>query len=179
MSSTLHCVHGYIAVGKTTFARELARERNALLLSLDEWIVSLVGDGARPDPTFRPSYSGEEMRAFADRLQERFWHLIAWQVTHDTEVVLDWGFWKRSDRDALRERARRMGVPCVLYHVVCSSDRARMRLRRRNEGLSPDPYSGGTFLLSEEAYDELAGLFEPLGPDEPHVTVSPPATAPD
>src|SRR6266436_4761003 len=42
--ATLHLMIGLPCSGKTTYARQLARETNALLLTLDVWHLKLFGD---------------------------------------------------------------------------------------------------------------------------------------
>ena len=44
--ATAHLIHGYLGVGKTTFARRIERERGAVRFTHDEWMSTLYG----PDP---------------------------------------------------------------------------------------------------------------------------------
>ena len=41
---TLYLIHGYIASGKTTYAKKLEGATNAIRFTLDEWIVHFYGD---------------------------------------------------------------------------------------------------------------------------------------
>ena len=43
-SSKFHLVCGYAASGKSTLARQLAREQDAILLSEDRWLSALFAE---------------------------------------------------------------------------------------------------------------------------------------
>jgi len=43
MCATVHLLRGKTGSGKTTFAPTLERERKAILLSADEWMILLFG----------------------------------------------------------------------------------------------------------------------------------------
>jgi predicted kinase len=56
--TTLLLTVGLPGAGKTTRARQLATEFNALRLTPDEWMIPLFGDDWRPtapNSTFRPT----------------------------------------------------------------------------------------------------------------------------
>ena len=38
-----HLIHGFLGVGKTTYARRLERERSAVRFTHDEWMARLYG----------------------------------------------------------------------------------------------------------------------------------------
>ncbi|GAA2756515.1 putative kinase [Actinopolymorpha rutila] len=41
---TAHLIHGYIGAGKTTLAKRLERDADAVRFTLDEWLTALYGD---------------------------------------------------------------------------------------------------------------------------------------
>ena len=82
------------------------------------------------------------------------------------DVILDFGFWRRSERDAARSAAARINARTKLYLVTCPDAVARERCRRRTETSQVD------YLFDEVAYDALLAKFEPLGDDEERITVS-------
>ena len=51
--ATVHLIHGYFATGKTTFAKQLAKETGAILFSFDEWYMKLFVGSV---PTHFPIY---------------------------------------------------------------------------------------------------------------------------
>lgn len=152
--STVHLIHGFIACGKTTFAKKLEVVTGGLHLSLDDWTIGLTGDAVHLE------------RPFLDRL----WRLLAelWPqilASGTQDVILDFGFWSRAHRDDARTRAFAIGAEAILYDVTCPDDVGRERSRQRN-----DEASRG-YVIDADAYDSLRASFEPLGLDEPAVRV--------
>jgi len=150
----VHLVHGFVASGKTTFARQLARRENAFLLSIDEWYLDLFVD----EPTHHIDLAAWE------RLKRRLETLWIDLVRHDASVILDWGFWRRADRDNARAMAREVRPDVRLYEVVCSEDVARRRCLDRSG-------QRGTFIIDGSGFDEMRQRFEPLADDEQRVTI--------
>src|SRR5512135_827378 len=91
---------GLPASGKTTLARELADAYGAVRLNPDEWELALDVDPFDA--------------AFQTRLEGQFWELTKRLLALGISVVLEWGFWARSERDEKREDARTLGVPVEL-----------------------------------------------------------------
>ena len=104
MPGTLHLLHGFMGVGKTTLARRLERELPGIRFSQDEWMVALSGE----DPP------ESEYRAAQDRVRgvmEGCWRRCLELGGH---VILDSGVWRRSERDRLRAVAAEVGADTVL-----------------------------------------------------------------
>jgi len=104
MPGTLHLLHGFMGVGKTTLARRLERELPGIRFSQDEWMVALSGE----DPP------ESEYRAAQDRVRgvmEGCWRRCLELGGH---VILDSGVWRRSERDHLRAVAAEVGADTVL-----------------------------------------------------------------
>ncbi len=148
---SVHLVCGFLGAGKTTFSSALAQRLGAVRLSVDELYLKLFSAG----PTF------ELDQAALDRLLgvlQELWPPIA---RHGTDVVLDFGFWRRALRDEARGRAAALGITTRLYWLRCPDDVALARCLRRNG----EPHA---FLISAEGFRELSSRFEAPGPDEPH-----------
>jgi predicted kinase len=147
---TAHLVHGFLGVGKTSFAKQLERSLPAIRFSHDEWMVLFYGT----DP---PAHLFEgHSRAVTEQIDLLWARCLELGV----DVVLDLGFWSREERDQARARARAQGADALLYRVNCPEHVARARLRARNENLD------GDLLITEATYDFLRMRFEPLTPEE-------------
>src|SRR5438128_2459592 len=103
---------GLPASGKTMLARELADAYGAVRLNPDEWKRALDADPF--DEHFRVGLEGQ------------FWQLTQRLLTLGTSVILEWGFWARSERDEMREAARARDA-----RRTTSLARRRHRLRGR------------------------------------------------
>lgn len=154
---TLHLVHGLPGSGKTTFAVRLARERNAVRFTHDEWMVTLHGTNP-PEALFREQFP----RVFA-----LIWEHAGRVLVTGTDVVIDAGFWTRASRDEARRWAAEQGVACRLYAMDCVVAEARRRVLARTAAM-PE----GALEITGPTFDALAAQLEPLGPDEPHDLVT-------
>ena len=127
---------GRIGAGKTTLARQLETE-GAVRLSLDEWTIAANGSQITADPQV-----DDRVRA---QLTD-FWPQL---VAVGVDVVLDLAFWRRSQRDEVREIARRLGAEAELVWVVCDEEERRRRCLARSEN------DAGTYMIDAKGFDAI------------------------
>ena len=120
---------GLPGAGKTTAAQRLALEIPAVRLSPDEWLDDLGID-----------LFADEIR---DRLETRFWDLAQELLASGVSVILESGFWARSDRDEKRLGARALGVPVELHYLDVPFDELCRRVSARPGGTpdAPSPFT--------------------------------------
>lgn len=145
--ATLFLMVGLPGAGKTSLARRLEAERPALRLTPDEWMEALGFDGF-----------DEEARARVEALQ---WQVAARALALGRDVVLDFGFWSRAERDDFSNRARALGAACEVRFLDVPRAELLERLAGRNEARPPS-----TFVVDEGQLDAYANVFEPPAPDE-------------
>ena len=153
MPATIHMLCGFIASGKTTFARRLEAERGGVLLSNDRAMVTLFGT----DPDL-PRAQFDAMRARIDRLNLGYAQRL---LELGVDVVLDNGFWTRSERDAIRAFAAARGAGVRMYYIDCPAQKMRARAVARSQ--NPD---NDAMLVTAETWDSLRARFEPPASDE-------------
>ncbi len=146
-ASRLIVICGLPGSGKTTLAKQLAAEAQAVRLSPDEWKHALGID-----------YYDEDARI---RLEDRLWLLAHELIALGQSVVMEHGFWAREERDALRLVARSLGATVELHYLEASVDELWQRLERRNRQPAP-----GAVPISRSDLERWATRFEPPGPDE-------------
>lgn len=156
--ATLHITHGFIGVGKTTFAHRLAAEHDAVVLSIDRWMQVLHGE----DPPF------DAFDALADRCWVLMREVAAVLLQRGVDVVFDAGHWTRQSRDAARAFAQGVGAGFRLYRLTCPEEEAWRRIETRNANMNPH-----SVYISPETYAALVERFEPLQADEVCVEVGP------
>lgn len=149
--ATLILMCGLPGSGKTTLAKQIERERHALRLTPDEWIVRLFGADLTP-PTL------DWCRDPVEALQ---WEVAERALTLGIDVILDFGFWTHNEREEFRSRARGLGAGTELYYLDAPREVLSARLAARNSNLPPY-----TFRVSEAHLDLWWGLFEPPTTDE-------------
>lgn len=145
-------IFGLLGAGKTTLARRMEAE-GAVRLSIDEWVIAASGDRVHLDDSLHARMTGQ---------LTRFWPRVA---ATGTDVVLDFGFWRREDRDEVRRIAAEIGAESQLIWVRCSVEERRRRCLDRS-GRDPDSYD-----LDAEAFDWISynRVVEEPGPEEVHV----------
>lgn len=100
---TLIIVCGLPGSGKTTHAKELQAGLRAIRLCPDEWMDALSLD-----------IWVESTREKIEGLQ---WQLGQQLLDLGLTVIIEWGTWGRSERDALRLRARDLGAGVELHYL--------------------------------------------------------------
>jgi predicted kinase len=133
--------------GKTTLAKEIECDAPALRLTPDDWMHRLHFDGY-----------DETARARVEALQ---WDIAARALSLGLNVVLDFGFWSKEERNDFRARAKALGAGAEVRFLDVPRDELLRRIRLRNAALP-----AGTFHVKEEHLDEWLGIFQPPSADE-------------
>jgi predicted kinase len=154
---TAFLIYGQIGAGKTTVARKLEEERQAVRFTSDEWVTTLYGAEEGSVPDF------EKALGRVESVIEPLWMRC---LRVGVDVVLDLGFWSRAKRDHVRQAVVSSGGTVELLSVVTDVDVAWHRVEQRNGELD-----GSSVEISRETFDALLSLIEALGPDEAHIDV--------
>lgn len=124
--ATLYLMVGLPCSGKTTKAKELEHELLALRLTPDEWHVNLFGhDISDPD---------HDKRHFL--IEDMLWQIAARALSLGTNIILDFGFWAKEEREDYRSRARKLGARSEIVFMDVEQEELLKRVRTRNENLS-------------------------------------------
>ncbi len=139
--TTLFLTVGLPGAGKTTKARQLAKEHNALRLTPDEWMIPLFGE---------PEADGKR-----DVLEGQLLSLALEALRLGTNVVLDFGCWSRNERSAIRWLVESVGASCDLAYAPVDPETQRARIAHR-QSTTPDQ----TFPMSEADLLHWTTLFQ-------------------
>jgi len=80
-------VCGKICAGKTTYAKKLAEEIGAVILSVDEITLALFGQ-----------HLGDKHDEMVEKTKKYLFGKAAEIISVGVNVILDWGFWTREER---------------------------------------------------------------------------------
>lgn len=149
---------GVAGSGKSTYARAL-EEEGWLRLSID---VAAWQRGHRELPL--SVELTDDIRA-----QQR--QALVHAVREGRDVVVDYSFWSRAQRDDYRRLARDAGAEVEVAYCPAHPETARRRIERRNDG----PRSPDTYTVEAETLSSYLEGFEAPGPDETDVRVIGPA----
>lgn len=148
---------GKMASGKSTLARSLAEQHDAILFVQDEWIERLY-PGAVVNVATYLEYSGRINRTLAPYVVE----LLQRGVT----VVMDFPGNTRNQRAWFRDIIERAGAPHELHFVDTPDAICRAQLRQRSAHLPP-----GTKWTTDEDFDLIASHFTAPADDEAFLVI--------
>jgi len=124
--ATLYLMVGLPCSGKTTRAKELENEVRALRLTPDEWHVNLFGHDISDPEHDKRHYLIEDM----------LWQIAARALALRTNIILDFGFWAKEERDDYRARARKIGARSEIVFMDVEKEELMKRVRLRNQNLT-------------------------------------------
>jgi len=149
--SRLIIICGLPCSGKSTLARKLEGERGAVRLSADDWMEALQLD-----------VWDEASRSRIEALQ---WKLGRRLLSCGLTVIIEWGTWARSEREALRRQARALGAAVELHYLAADIDELFARIQRR--GMENPP-------ITRDAMLRWAQIFEAPAAEEMKLFDGPP-----
>lgn len=138
---TLFLTVGLPGTGKTTAARRIEAEHDALRLTKDEWMKALYG---RDNPA-----------SASDVIEGRLIQIGLRALELGINVVIDYGLWSRDERSALRYAAADIGARVVISYFELTPAEQRKRLDQR---LAEAPH--GTWPVSEQELAEWASKID-------------------
>jgi predicted kinase len=124
--ATLYLMVGLPCSGKTTRAKDLEHEAFALRLTPDEWHVQLFGHDV-----FDPEHDKRH-----GLIEDMLWQIAARALSLGTNVILDFGFWAKEERDDFRSRATELGARSEIVFMDVDEEELLRRMRIRNEHLT-------------------------------------------
>lgn len=145
---------GKLCSGKSTYARRLAKELDAVILSVDEITLAVFRNEA-----------GDMLDEYVRRIQEYLYGKSLEIAAAGTDVVLDWGFWTSSEREYARSFYRQHGVECELHYLDITDELWKQRIAERNESVRAGDVSA--YYVDKGLKEKFAGIFQP--PDESEI----------
>jgi predicted kinase len=149
--ATLHLMVGLPCSGKTTLARTLEHEHAALRLTPDEWHIRLFGQDAE----------AQEHNARHTLIETLQWEVASRALALGINVILDYGFWAREEREDYRARARQLGARSEVHFLDVPPEELLRRLARRNAQRSLTD-----FYILEAMMHPWIAFFQKPTPDE-------------
>lgn len=147
---------GKVCSGKSTYAKQLCARHHAMLLSVDEVMLSLFGQ-----------HAGDRHDEYVARTEQYLYAKSAELTAIGVNVVLDWGFWLREEREYARAYYGQRGIECELHYIDISDETWRQRLEQRNRAV----LAGETqaYYIDDAIAAKFAAIFEPPERDEAEV----------
>ena len=149
---------GRICTGKSTYAEKLRKELPAVVLSIDEITLALFRQEA-----------GDMHDTYVERAKEYLYDKSVQIIETGINVVLDWGFWTKKERDYAREFYRSRGIKNELHYIAVSDEEWQRRLDKRNSEVTAGECSA--YFVDEGLAAKFASIFEPPAEGEVDVFV--------
>ena len=112
---------GMICCGKSTYAKKLQAEQNAVILSVDDITLTLFPDG-----------SGDMHDTYVLRAEQYLLNLSIQILFSGVDVILDWGLWTRAIRNRIRQfYASYEGIKTELHYLRINSEEWKRRIEKR------------------------------------------------
>ena len=147
---------GKICCGKTTYAQKLCKENNAVLLSVDEITLALFGQ-----------HCGDKHDEYVERTEKYLLSKSLELIQKDINVVLDWGFWTKAERESVKEFYKSRNIECELHYIDVSDETWQYRLNKRNNAVLAKETSA--YYVDNNLAAKFASIFEV--PNEDEITV--------
>ena len=149
----IYLICGKICSGKSTYAEQLRVQNNAVLLSTDEITLALFGQ-----------HCGDKHDDYVERTQNYLFNKSLEFVEVGINVVLDWGFWMKEERDYAREFYNSRNIEREFHYVDISDETWKARLRKRNSEVSAEKTSA--YYIDDNLAEKFASIFEEPSEDE-------------
>jgi predicted kinase len=152
MPGCLIQICGLPGSGKTTLAKRLEVERNAIRMCPDDWIGAII-----EDPTdFR------ERDRLRDPVENLQWHLTKTYLRKGLTVILEFGVYSEEERSLFMMGALEIDAEVELYYTEATdSEKLWDRVAQRNARLT-----SAIWVMTREEHDRARRQFEPPTPSE-------------
>lgn len=147
---------GKICSGKSTLAQKLRLEYKAVILSVDDITLALLGQD-----------SGDKLDGYVEKLKAYFFEKSVEITETGTNVILEWGFWTKAERDQARKYYTDRGIAFEFHYIDISDEEWERRLKKRNAEVTAGRTSA--YYVDDGLKAKFASMFEP--PDESETDV--------
>ena len=157
--SKVYLICGKICSGKTTYAKKLCENNNAVLLSVDEIMLALF------DQCCGPKLHMEYDRRIKGYLFDKSLEILE----KGSDVILDWGFWTKEERDFTKNFYKSRNIDCELHYIEIDDETWEYQLNKRNnEILNKETQA---YYLEHNRALEFASMFKKPDTDEVDVFI--------
>jgi predicted kinase len=144
---TLILICGLPGAGKTTFARKLEAERNAIRMCPDDWIEAVLASQT----------DRQERDRLRDPVENLQWDLAKTYLAKGLTVILENGFWAEEERTQYSMEALDLNAEIELYYIEAADlDELWQRVESRNAALS-----NSTFVMTKGELESARAMFQP------------------
>lgn len=149
---------GKICSGKSTYSQQLRKDKKAVILSVDDITLTLLGQNG-----------GDTLDVYVEKLEQYFFQKSVEIVETGINVVLDWGFWTKSERDFAKQFYGSRGIEYEFHYISINDEEWYRRLDKRNKDVQEK--KSDAYYVDEGLAEKFKSIFEIPGKDEIDVWV--------
>ncbi len=153
------CTCGKVCSGKSTYACELNRNNRAVVLSVDEIMLALFGQ-----------HCGDMHDTYVERAKNYLYGKSLELIENEIDVIFDWGFWTKAERDFARDYFTSRGIKYELHYIDICDTVWRERIDERNQAVLDGNVSA--YYIDENIAAKFNSIFEKPNPDEVDVVIN-------
>lgn len=148
---------GNICCSKSYYAKQIKEKENAVVLSTDEATYDLIDNE-----------QGELYDVFAERINKYLMKKTVEIVKAGCDVILDWGFWTKAERQETTKYFNQFGIDVELIYVGIVQLRWKQLIEERNSKIK-NGNGGSDFYVDEGLLNKMLSKFEDPSKDEMNV----------
>ena len=149
---------GKICSGKSTYSQKLRKSQKAVILSVDDITLTLLGQNG-----------GDTLDIYVEKLEQYFFQKSVEIVETGINVVLDWGFWTKAERDFAKEFYNSHGIEYEFHYISINDEEWYRRLDKRNNDVLEK--KSDAYYVDEGLAQKFKSIFEIPGKEEIDVWV--------
>lgn len=120
--SKLIAICGKVCSGKSYYAARLREKENAVILSCDDVTMTLFNNDL-----------GDNHDIMVKKIMTHLKDVSIKIINTNTNVILDWGFWSKKDREELTEFYKKNNIQ-IEWHYICVDDETwNKNIKERNK----------------------------------------------
>ena len=144
---------GRICSGKSTYTEQLRIKNKAVVLSVDEITLALFEHDV-----------GEKHDEYVEKAERYLFDKSVEIIETGIDVILDWGFWTKAERDFAREFYRSKNIENEFHYINISNEEWKKRIEKRNSLISQGKISA--YYVDEGLMKKVDVIFEAPSDDE-------------
>lgn len=149
----VYLICGKLCCGKTTYSQKLCAESDAVLLSVDEMTLTVFSQNC-----------GEKHDEYVLNAKKYLLNKSLDLIDKKINVVLDWGFWTRKEREFTKDFYKSRGIDCELHYIDISDETWKASIEQRNKAVITDKTSA--YYVGENLLAKCNSIFEAPSEDE-------------
>ena len=134
---------GKIGSGKTTYAKKLADELNAMIVGHDEIMLGLFGADLYANDL-------EQFHKYCSWVEEYVKRKAGEAAKAGATVICENGFWTCAERTELRKFYEEMGVPCEIHYMDTSEEQRLKNILKRNQEVLDGDLGDSDYIFTQQ-----------------------------